>query len=166
MPRPGQSRIVGDMASQTFEAVLGRESVPLIELAPAVIEALGAGKRPPVKATVNGYTFRTTVAVYGGKSYIGLRKEIREAAGVDLGQLVQVALELDVDPREVELPRPLADALDADPEAKAAFAKLSYTHRKEYAQSVAEAKREETRRRRVERTIESLKGSGGKSDPT
>ena len=145
------------MAAHSFEGLLESESMPVIEVPPSLVEALGAGKRPPVKATVEGYTFPTTIAVYGGKYYIGLRKDVREAAGVEPGQRVKVALELDAQPREVEIPADLARALAADSKAKAEFERLSYTHRKEYVQSIVEAKKEETRRRRLEKSIEALR---------
>jgi bacteriocin resistance YdeI/OmpD-like protein/uncharacterized protein DUF1905 len=122
-----------------------------------MVEAPGAGKRPPVKATVDGYTFRTTVAVYGGKFYIGLRKDIRAAAGVESGQRVTVGLELDQDPREVEIASDFARALEADPAARAAFHELSYTHRKEHVKSIVGARREDTRRRRIDKTMELLR---------
>lgn len=96
------------MSPQRFEGVLGPENRPVIEVPSRIVEALGAGKRPPVRATVNGYTFRTTVAVYGGKFYVGLRKDVREASGVQPGEPVAVGLELDEDPREVELPSDFA----------------------------------------------------------
>jgi bacteriocin resistance YdeI/OmpD-like protein/uncharacterized protein DUF1905 len=145
------------MSPQTFEGVLGPETRPVIEVPAGIVEALGAGKRPPVRATVNGYMFRTTVAVYGGKFYVGLRKDIRQASGVRPGQRVEVGLEVDEDPREVEVPSDFARALGADPEAKAAFEALSFTHRKEHVQSIVEAKKEETRRRRIDKALQMLR---------
>jgi uncharacterized protein YdeI (YjbR/CyaY-like superfamily) len=94
---------------------------------------------------------------YGDAYYLGLNRELRDAAGVGVGDLVTVELELDGAPREVEVPQDLRRALDAEPELAAFYDGLSFTHRKEYAHWVAEAKREETRRRRVERTIEMLR---------
>jgi bacteriocin resistance YdeI/OmpD-like protein/uncharacterized protein DUF1905 len=145
------------MPARSFEGVLGSGSMPVIEVPARLVEAFGAGKRPPVQATVDGYTFRTTIAVYGGRYYIGLRKDVRAAAGVEPGQRVKVNLELDTQPREVEIPSDLASALAADPKANAAFERLSFTHRKEYVQAIALAKKEETRRRRLEKTIQALR---------
>ncbi|MGH2556164.1 MAG: YdeI/OmpD-associated family protein [Actinomycetota bacterium] len=134
----------------------------MIEVPAGIVEALGAGKRPPVRATVNGYTFRTTVAVYGGKFYVGLRKDIRQGSQVQPGQRVEVGLEVDEDPREVELPSDFARALDADPRAKTAFEALSFTHRKEHVQAIVESKKDETRRRRIDNALQTLR-SGPKA---
>jgi Bacteriocin-protection, YdeI or OmpD-Associated/Domain of unknown function (DUF1905) len=121
------------------------------------VAAIGEGaKRFPVRATVNGYTWRTTVARMRGEFLLGLNREVRESAGVEAGDKVEVAIELDTDPREVEIPQALARALSADPDAQAAFERLAFTHRKEYARWVAEAKREETRDRRVAKALQML----------
>jgi len=121
------------------------------------VAAVGEGaKRFPVVATVNGHTWRTSVARMHGEFLVGLSKAVREAAGVEAGDTVEVELELDTAPREVEVPEALARALAERPAARAAFDRLSYTHRKEHARSVAEAKREETRERRVAKVLESL----------
>ena len=95
--------------------------------------------------------------VYGGVTYLGFRKEIRQAAGgIEQGDEVEVVVERDDAPREVEVPAALATALAGEPAAQRTFDGLSFTHRKEYAQWIAEAKKEETRTRRVERAIEML----------
>jgi uncharacterized protein YdeI (YjbR/CyaY-like superfamily) len=107
-------------------------------------------------ATVNGYTWRASVTRMGGEFLVGLSRAVRQAAGVEAGNSVAVELELDATPREVEVPPALAKALAAEPEARAAFDRLSYTRRKEHARSVAEAKREETRQRRVEKVLAGL----------
>ena len=113
--------------------------------------------RAPVAGTLNGTPFRGRLSVYGGRTYLGLRKEIREAAGIDVGDEVDVVLERDDAPREVEVPEALAQALAEDPEAKALFDSLAFTHRKEYATWIAEAKRDETASRRVRRALEMLR---------
>jgi uncharacterized protein YdeI (YjbR/CyaY-like superfamily) len=97
------------------------------------------------------------VAVYGGRSYLPVRKALREAAGVAAGDPVVIELEADAQPRPVDPPPDLAAALGADPEARAAFEGLSFTHQHEYAEWVAEAKRESTRRRRVTQAVEMLR---------
>jgi hypothetical protein len=117
---------------------------------------LGAA-RVPVRVTVSGHTFRTTTMRYGGLDYIGLNREVREGAGVAAGDTITVELERDTEPREVEVPPELAEALAGDREAKAAFDSFSYTHRKEYARWIAEAKREDTRERRLARAVEMLR---------
>ncbi|HLH99576.1 MAG TPA: YdeI/OmpD-associated family protein [Acidimicrobiales bacterium] len=128
------------------------------------VAAVGEGaKRFPVVATVNGYTWRTSVARMGGESLVGLNREVREAAGVEAGDEVDVALELDAAPREVEVPPDLAAALDADPAVRAAFEGLAFTHRKEFARWITEAKREETRQRRVEQAVEMIRAGRTRS---
>ena len=107
-----------------------------IRVPPQTLTALGEGKRMPVKVTLNGYTYRTTIAVYGGKSYIGVRREVREAAGVTAGNPLTVGLEYDAEIRAVDLPQALRRALEADAAAAAAFEKLSYTRKKEFIQWV------------------------------
>jgi hypothetical protein len=122
------------------------------------VAAVGEGaKRFPVVATVNGYTWRTSVARMGGEFLLGLNRAVREAAGVEAGDTVEVTIELDEAPREVELPQALADALAGDADARAGYDRLSYTHRKEYARWIDEARREETRQRRVAQALERLR---------
>ncbi len=114
------------------------------------VATVGEGaKRFPVVATINGHPFRLSVARMGGEFLLGLRREVREQAGVAAGDVVDLRLELDSAPRDVEVPPALAAALAADPDAKARFDGLAFTHRKEFARWVEEAKRDETRDRRV-----------------
>lgn len=127
---------------------------------PAVVEALGQGKRPPVKVTINGYTYRNTVAVMGGKFMIGVAHEHRKPAGVEDGGDVEVTLELDTEKREVEVPEDFAAALTAAPAAKAAFEAMSYSHRRQHTLAIADAKTPETRQRRIEKAVAVL--SSGK----
>jgi uncharacterized protein YdeI (YjbR/CyaY-like superfamily) len=96
------------------------------------VAVIGEGaKRFPVAATVNGYTWRTTVARMGGESLVGLSKAVRTAAGAEAGDEVEVTIALDVAPREVEVPDALVAALTQDPVAAKVFDSLAYTHRKE-----------------------------------
>ena len=132
-----------------------------IRVPPEVMTALGDKKRLPVKVTVNGYTYRTTVAVYGGKFYLGVRREIREAAGVTAGDQLTVGLEYDAELRSVDLPDGLRAALEADAAMAAAFEKLSYTRKKEFVQWVSGAKRPETQRRRMEQALATLRARPG-----
>jgi len=113
------------------------------------VAALGQGKKPKVKVTVNGYTYRSTVAAYGDVFMLPLSQEHRKAAGVEAGDHVEVTLELDLEPRTVELPPDLAAALAEKPGARAAFDALSYTMRKEHVRQVETAKAQETRQRRI-----------------
>lgn len=126
------------------------------------VEALGSGRKPKVKATINGYTYRTTVAYMGGEYWIPVVKAIREAAGVKAGDKLTLLLEPDNEPRTVEIPEILAQAFSANKNAKTAFDKLAYSHRKEHVRAINEAKKEETRIKRVEKAIEMLlKGKTG-----
>lgn len=114
--------------------------------------------RPPVRGTVNGAPFRSTITKYGGDDYyLVVNRHVREAAGAVAGETVEVEVELDTKPRTVRLPKDVASALDD--EARAAFDRMSYTHRKEYVEWIKEAKHEETRRRRIAKAVE-LIGDG------
>jgi hypothetical protein len=114
------------------------------------VRAVGGERRtPPVRVTVNGHTFRGRVGRRGNEALVGFNKEQRAACRVEPGDTVDVELTLDEEPRTVELPEPLAAALADDPTADAAFAALSFTRRKELARGIAEAKRPETRERRL-----------------
>jgi hypothetical protein len=142
----------------SFEAVIGGESRerPVVEV-PFDVRAAFGSARAKVKVTVNGVVLRTTVAVYGGRSYIGFRAEIRRAAGISVGDKVRVKVEADREPREVDVPANLARALARDSVARKEFEALSFTHKKEYAQWVGGAKKPETAARRVEKTVKMLK---------
>jgi hypothetical protein len=111
--------------------------------------------RAPVRGTIDGHPFTTTVARYGGVDYLAFRREVREAAGVEVGAPVTIEVELDTSERVVNVPEDLTAALAAAG-LRETFDGLSYTHRKEYVEWVEEAKREETRRKRVARTVELL----------
>jgi len=124
---------------------------------PEVVESLGAGKRPPVRVTINGYTYRNTVAVYGGVYMIGVSAENRGPAGVKGGDEVDVDLELDTAPREITVPPELQAALDADPAAKATFDKLSYSNKSYHTLQVTGTNNPETRARRIEKSIAVLR---------
>ena len=123
----------------------------------SVVEALGKGKRPPVVVTINGYSYRNTVAVYGDEFLIGVAAEHRAAAGVQAGDVVEVDLELDTAPREIEVPPDFAAALDKDREAKRFFDGLSYSNKRRLTLSIDDAKTPETRQRRIEKSISQLR---------
>lgn len=124
------------------------------------MEALSAKKRVPVRVTINGFTYRSTVAPMGGDLLLPLNRQNREGAGVAAGDVVEVDLEVDDEPRVVEVPDDLAAALASDESAKKHFDGLSYSHQREYVEWINEAKRAETRERRVAQTIERLNDSG------
>jgi hypothetical protein len=121
------------------------------------VAVLGEGaKRFPVRVSVNGQTLRLSVARMHGEYLVGFSRANREAAGIQAGDTVTVTLELDEAPREIDVPAPLAAALAADAAASAVFGKLAFTHRREFVRWIAEAKRDETRDRRVAKAIEML----------
>jgi hypothetical protein len=128
-----------------------------IQVPDEVVEALGSGKRPAVKVTVNGYSYRSTVASMGGVFMVSLSAEHRAGAGVGGGDQVEVDLELDSAPREVTVPPELVAALDAEPAARATFDGLSYSNKSWHVLQVTGAKTEETRQRRIARSVEALK---------
>ncbi len=123
------------------------------------VASLGGGKTPPVTLTIGGVTVRARIGRMGGENLLGLNKALRGELGVETGQEVSATVSLDAGTREVEVPPALAAALAADPQAQAAWDALAYTHRKEHARSVAEAKKDETRDRRVAKVIEALRGA-------
>lgn len=138
-------------ASLTFHASveLHGKTATGITVPAEVVRALGAGKRPAVRVTINGHTYRSTVAAYREAFMLPLSAEHREAAGVSAGDQIAVTLELDQEPRTVTVPDDLAAALAAHPGAMAAFDALSYTERKEAVRQVESAKAPATRERRI-----------------
>jgi hypothetical protein len=153
------------MGAIQFKALLQpRGPAAAVVLDDGQVAAVGEGaRRFPVVATVNGYTWRTSVARMGGEFLLGLPREVRQGAGVEAGEEVDVTIQLDTAPREVEVPEALAAALAADPQAKASFEHMAFTHRKEYARWIAEAKQQETRQRRVERALEMIRAGKTRS---
>lgn len=128
------------------------------------VATVGEGaKRFPVVATVNGYTWQTSVSRMGGEFLLGLNREVRTAAGVQAGDEAEVIIELDEAPREVDVPADLAAALAADPQAAASFERMAFTHRKEFCRWVDEAKRAETRLRRVAQAVEMIRAGKPRS---
>ena len=126
-----------------------------------VIERLGAGRRPPVLVDVNGYEYRSTVAVMGGKHMIGISAAVRKATGLKGGDPIQVTLTVAEGPREVDVPADLAEALADDPEAAAFFARLSNSLQRYHVDNINGAKTAETRERRIVKAI-ALFGEGRK----
>lgn len=128
-----------------------------IEVPEHVLEALGGGKRAPVTVTINGHTYRTTLGVMGGVSMISVSAEHRAAAGVAGGDAVDVEIELDTAPREVTLPDDFEAALAAEPEARRTFDALSNSNKGWHVSQVTGAKTEETRQRRIAKSVATLK---------
>jgi hypothetical protein len=128
-----------------------------IVIPPKIIEVFGVGKKPKVTVTINGYTYRSTVAVMGAKFMLGVAAEHREQAKLKAGDEMEVTLELDTAPREVHVPNDLAAALKKAG-VRAAFDELAYSHRKEHVRAIEQAKAPETRRRRIEKTVAMVLG--------
>jgi len=126
-----------------------------IVVPPDAVEALGKSKKPPVMVTIGDFSYRSTVAVMGGQFLIPLSQERRAAVGVEAGQTIEVTLELDTQPRTVEVPDDLAAAIEAAGKS-AAFARVAPSMRKEHVRQVEEAKSQETRERRITRIVEKL----------
>lgn len=133
------------------------EAMRGLEVPPEVVEALGGSARPPVTITVNGHRWRSRVAIMRGRHLLGLSNANRQAAGVVTGDEVEVELELDTEPRVVVEPVDLARALDDDPAARAAFDGLTDSRKREQVRAIENAKKPETRRRRIENAIAALR---------
>lgn len=144
------------MSSKTFKTTIFREGSMCFIPVPFDPKPVFGKVRAPVKVTVNGYTYRSTIASMGGTVCIPLRKSNREAAGLEGGETLQVRLDLDSEKREVKPPSDFVKALKASPPAWERWRELSYSHQREYASSIEEAKRAETRERRVARAVESI----------
>lgn len=128
------------------------------------VAEIGEGKKAfPVKATINGFTWQGRVSKMGGKNLLGMSKERREGAGVEAGDKVEVSIELDTAERTVEIPPALESAFKKDKAAKKIYDGLAFTHRKEFARWIEEAKKDETRERRVVKTLEMLKAGETRS---
>jgi hypothetical protein len=145
------------MATFRAELQLNGKTATGIEVPPEVVDALGAGKRPAVAVTIDGATFSTTLGVLGGRTWIPVSAERRKAAGVEAGQVLDVEIVLDAAPKVIEVPVDLAAALEAAG-ARAAFDALAPSHRKEHVRAVTEAKKPETRERRIAKCVEMLTG--------
>ena len=142
----------------TFESVarLDGKTAVGIPVPESVVEGLGAGRRVPITVTVNGHSYRSSVAPYRGEYMIALSAENRMAAGVAPDEQITVTIEVDREPRVVAVPSDLQAALDADPAAAAAWARLSYSNQRAHAGSIESAKSAETRARRVDAVIAKL----------
>lgn len=122
-----------------------------------VMTALGAGKAPKVSVTINGYTYRSSVATVNGGPMIGVSEAVRQATGVKGGDTIEVELELDTAPRVMAVPDDLAAALDAVPAARATFDGLSFSNQRFWVDPINAAKGDDTRRRRIEKAVATLR---------
>jgi hypothetical protein len=151
--------MVSKGAQVKFRAVLelSKKTATGIQVPREVVESLGAGKRPAVKVTINGYTYRNTIAPMGGVYMLSVSGEVRENAGIAANDEVEVELELDTAPREVVVPPDFAAALDADADARRSFDALSYSNKRRHILSVEGARSDETRQRRIVKSVEELR---------
>ena len=127
-----------------------------IEIPEEIVTALGSGKRPKVAVTINGYTYRSSVAPMNDVFMVGVNSDVRAAAGVAGGDEVDVDIELDTAPREVTVPADFAAALDAKPEARRTFDGLSNSNKGWHVSQIVGAKTDETRQRRIAKSVEAL----------
>ncbi|MDQ2719661.1 MAG: YdeI/OmpD-associated family protein [Bacteroidota bacterium] len=127
-----------------------------IMVPPEIIEQFGVGKKPPVRITINGYTYRNTVAVMGGVFMVGVSAEHRKGANVAGGDEIEVTIELDTAPREVEVPAEFQKALNKNTVAKKNFEALSYSKKQGSVLPIKDAKTEETKIKRIEKAINML----------
>ena len=143
-----------EQRSVTFETTLAASGNNTgIEVPPELVEQLGAGRRPPVAVDLDGYVYRSTVAVMGGRHLVSVSAAVRQATGLAAGDPVRVTLTLADTPREVDVPDDLAAALAADATAGAFFAGLSNSLQRYHVGTVTGAKSPETRRRRIDKAI-------------
>jgi hypothetical protein len=130
-----------------------------IEVPDDAVARLGAGRRPAVRVTVGAHTYRSTVAVMGRRNLLPLSASNRTAAGVAAGDEVEVILELDTAPRTVAVPSDLAAALAKEPGLRERFDALSFTHQREHVEAIEGAKKPETRQRRIDKALETLRAA-------
>lgn len=142
---------------------LGGKTATGIRVPADVVASLGSGKAPPVRVTIRGHTYRSTIASRRGEFLVGISAENRERAGIAAGDEVDVELELDTEPREVTVPPDFAAALDREPAARRHFEKLSYSRKQWYVLPIEGAKTPETRQRRLEKAITLLQAGGSAS---
>jgi hypothetical protein len=151
------NRKKGDAMKFQAEIQLNGKTATGIEVPSEVVEALGAGKRPSVRVTIGDYSYLSTVGTMNGISMLPVSAEVRAKAGVEAGDHVEVVLELDTTPREVVVPDDLAAALAADSVAKIFFDSLSYSNKRRIVLPIEDAKTDETRQRRIAKSIEKLR---------
>ena len=147
-PRPMRFQATIELRGKTACGI----SVPV-----DVVQGLGSSRKPAVSVTINGYTYRSTIASMGGEYMLSVNPEVRAAAGVRAGDEVDVDIELDTAPREVTVPPDFAAALDADADAKRFFESLSYSNKRRFTLSIEDAKTPETRQRRIDKAVMTLR---------
>jgi hypothetical protein len=134
----------------------GDKTAAGIEIPPEVVEALGSGKKPPVRVTMNGFTYRSSIATVSGVFMVGVTNDFRKESGLAAGDEVDVDIEVDTEKREVVVPPDFAAALDGDPEARRFFDALSYSNKRRFTMPIDDAKTPETRQRRIDKAVATL----------
>ncbi|GAA4055759.1 YdeI/OmpD-associated family protein [Actinomadura miaoliensis] len=161
--RGGAGWIRGEPAGQREQIMKFRAYVeppePMrgLEVPEEVVDALGGGRRPRVTITINGHSWKSMIAIMRGRYLIGISKANRQAAGLVIGDQVEVEVELDTEPPVVVEPADFAQALDADPVARAAYDRLAYSHKRKHVLAIEGAKKPETRIRRIEKALAMLR---------
>jgi hypothetical protein len=156
-----EARATGDAIRFRAVIQLGGKTATGIEVPPEVVVGLGPSKRPAVRATIAGYTYRTSVATMRGRFMLPVSAAVRERAGVGAGDEVDVELTLDTEPREVTLPPDFADALHRDSAATRFFDGLSYSNKQRHVLAIEAAKAAETRQRRIAKAVVALREGRG-----
>ena len=144
------------MSSKTFKTTIFRDGSMCFIPVTFDPKPVFGKVREPVKVTLNGYTYASTIASMGGTVCIPLRRSNREAAGLEGGETLNVKLELDTGKREVKPPADFAKALRTAPPAWVRWSDLSYTHQREYVEAIEGAKKPETRTRRIESAVQMI----------
>jgi len=151
------------MISKRFKTTVHRDGAMCFISVPFDPKPIFGKVRAPVKVTINGYTYRSTIAAMGGIVGIPLRRSNREAAGLEGGENLEVKLELDTDKREIQPPPDFAKALKAAPPAWDRWGELSYSHQREHVEAIEGAKKTETRTRRIESAVQAIGARPAKS---
>ena len=140
----------------TAPLVLSGKTATGLPVPESIVHALAGGKRPAVTVTINGFSYRSTIAPMGGEYWIPVSSDVRASAGVAAAEDLVVDVELDTEPRTVDVPKVLTVALNKSPAARSAFDRLSYSNQRRIVLQVTDAKTDETRRRRIAKAIETL----------
>jgi hypothetical protein len=135
---------------------LGGKTATGIQVPEEIVTVLAGGKRPKVRVTINGYTYRSSIAPMDGKFMLPISAEHRAGAAVQAGDKIEIDIEIDNEPREVNVPADFSAALERDVEAKKFFDGLSYSNRLRLVLAIEQAKTAETRQRRIEKTVANL----------
>jgi hypothetical protein len=151
-----RSITAGPLAMKFKAKVIPSGNATAVEVPKTVMDALASGARPPVAVSINGHAWRSRVAAMRGMSLVGISAANRSASGVSLGDLVEVLIEVDAEPRTVLEPPDLSDALNKSQGARAAFDKLAFGLRRKHVASIEQAKSAETRQRRISKLVSEL----------